>query len=244
MIPDFIRVLSKGAIAIVLAFLGFGPWSIIYGQILGTALCVIAFWWISPFRPTFRFSNKYVRPLLTYGVGTVVVDLLGAITMNADYLFIGHFLGAAALGVYTLAFRVPELLIKQFCGVIGRVVFPVYASIRAGGAELTEGFLHTIRYVTMVTFPVALGLILVSEPLVLVLFSSKWREAIPVMQGISLYTLIRSLTFNVGDVYKAEGKVRVLARLSFIQVALLIPSLYWAITTYKSLQPLRGSRWL
>ena len=235
MIPDLIRVSSKGAIAIVLAFLGFGAWSLIYGQILGTALCTIAFWWICPFRPSFHFDSKHVRPLLTYGLGSVFVDLLGAITINADYLLVGRFLGAAALGVYTISFRIPELLIKQFCGVIGRVMFPVYTRIRADGAGLGHSFLRTIQFVTMVTFPVALGLILIAEPLVLTLFSSKWKEAIPVVRAISFYTLIRSLVFNVGDIYKAEGKVSLLAKLSFIQVLILIPSLYWAVTTFRTI---------
>ncbi|PWT91793.1 MAG: hypothetical protein C5B54_04645 [Acidobacteria bacterium] len=234
-IPDFFRSAAKGIISVVLAFAGFGAWSLIYGQVIGTAVATIAFWWICPFRPSLGFAKKFVRPLLSYGIASVTVDTLSAVTLNIDYLFVGHFLGAAALGVYTISFRIPELLIKQFCGVIGRVIFPIYTKLRTSREELSNGFLSTLHYVTLVTLPMAVALVILSKPFVYVFFSPKWKEAIPVMQWVSIHTLLRSMTFNLGDIYKADGRVKLLARLSMLQVIILVPSLYWAITTYQSI---------
>jgi len=64
-VPNLVRNAGKGAIAILLALLGFGPWSLIWSQVAGTALAVIAFWWAVPWRPTFHFYPPKVRLLLS-----------------------------------------------------------------------------------------------------------------------------------------------------------------------------------
>lgn len=229
-VPDVVKALGKGSISIVLALMGFGAWSLVLGQVGGTAVAVIAYWWAFPWRPKWTFDRAIARPLLSYGSNIVSVNGLGTLINQADYLIIGRLLGAAALGVYTLAFRVPELLVKQFVTIAGQVIFPAYAKMRQNPEMLSKGFLVTMRYMTLITVPIALGLAAVSRPLVLTLFTDKWAEAIPVMSAISIYTLIRSLTFNVGDVYKAQGRPEILTRLALVKAVVLVPALWWAAT--------------
>ena len=159
-IPDFVKAISKGLASIILALLGFGAWSLIIGQIVGRALSVVVLWRIMPWRPSFQFAKSLVRPLLSYGLNIVSVDALGITLNNADYLLVGRFLGAAALGVYTVAFRFPDLLVMQFCDVISKVIFPVYARMREDPQALQRGFLTTTRYVSLVTVPMGLGMAL------------------------------------------------------------------------------------
>lgn len=64
----------------------------------------------------------------------------------------------------------------------------------------------TTRYVAFITVPLSLGMMLVARPLILVIFGSKWEEAIPVLQAISIYSLMLSLAYNAGDVYKARRR--------------------------------------
>jgi PST family polysaccharide transporter len=61
-------------------------------------------------------------------------------------------------------------------------------------------------------------------------FGDKWVDAIPVMRAIAIYALLLSLTYNAGDVYKAQGRPLVLTYLSIVQGIILIPALYWAAT--------------
>jgi O-antigen/teichoic acid export membrane protein len=122
------------------------------------------------------------------------------------------------------------MLIKQFSGTIAMVVFPAYAKMRDDAEMLSRGFLQTMRYVSLVTVPLGLGLALTARPFILVFFSEKWVSAAPVMVGISLYTLLRSLTFNAGDIYKAQGRPGLITKISLVRAVFLIPGLYWAVT--------------
>ena len=234
-IPDTVQSAAKGLISIVLALQGAGAWSLVWGQVGGTLVSVIVYLWVYPWRPTFRFARRLAASLLSYGGGAILVNLLGIFILNVDYLFVGRYLGAVALGVYTLAFRVPELLIKQLCGMLGKVIFPVYARMRDDAHSLNRAFLATMQYVTLITVPLGLGLALTAEPFVLTFFSAKWAEAIPVMRAIAIYSLVLSLTFNAGDIFKAQGKLKVLTNLSLMRIAILVPALWWAVTKTNSI---------
>ena len=235
MVPDVLRALSKGVFSIVFALLGFGAYSLIYGYIAGHVIAVVAYWWQQPWRPSFRFEFAHSSELLSYGMGIVSLNVVAAILANIDYLLVGRYLGVVALGIYTLSFRIPELIIKEFCGNVAKVVFPLYTRLRDDLSKLSEGFLATLRYIAMFTIPAAIGLALIARPFVLTLFSEKWSGAISVIPAISLYTLFRSLTFNAGDVYKAQGRIRLLNKLSLLQAAILIPALWWSVLEYRSI---------
>jgi O-antigen/teichoic acid export membrane protein len=228
-IPDVGRALGKGIVSITLALMGAGAWSLIIGQLGGVLIWLICLWIVHPWRPSLRFHGSLARPILSYGTGSMLLDGLSMFQTNADYLFIGRFLGAVALGVYTLAFRLPDMLIMQFCMVIARVTFPAYTKVRDEPLAFRRGFLATIRYVALITVPLSTGMVLVAEPFVLAIFTEKWAEVIPVLQPLAIATMLLSLSFNAGEVYKAQGRLGVLNRLTLLEIAVMFPAMYWAV---------------
>ncbi|GAB4535856.1 MAG: lipopolysaccharide biosynthesis protein [Anaerolineales bacterium] len=234
-IPDFATAFSKGLGSIGLAFAGLGAWSLIWGQVIGRITGAITLWRIYPWRPRLRFNPGLARALLSYGINLMVVSALGMLIANADYLLIGRYMDAAALGIYTLAFRLPDLLVMQFCYIIGRVIFPVYATLRSEPDALCKGFINTARYVSLITVPLGLGMMLIARPLVLTFFTSKWEAAIEPMRSIAIYALALSLAYNVGDVYKAQGRPQILTYISLGRLAILLPGLWWAVTRMQSI---------
>jgi PST family polysaccharide transporter len=243
-IPELVRALTKGIVSIILSLMGWGAWSLIWGQLAGTAISAIVFWLVIPWRPSFRFDKKAARSLLTYGFSIISNGGISILLLNLDYLLIGRYMGAAALGVYTLAFRMPELLIKEFSAVIGRVMFPVYAKMKDDGERLGRGFLLTLQYVNMITVPMGLGLALVAKPFILTAFTDKWVDAIPVMTAIALYSLLRAMVFNVGDVYKAKGRPGLLTQIHVAQAVVSIPLLWWAAAVHGTITAVGWSQFV
>jgi len=234
-IPDLVQAMSKGLISIVLAFLSFGAWSLIGGQLGGMAVGAVIFWVVTRWRPAFSFDPKIARSLLSYGLKIVSVDLLGILLLNLDYLLVGRYLGAANLGIYTLAFRMPDLLILQFARILSVVIFPIYTRMRDVPGSLTKGFSMTTRYVSLVTVPLGLGLALVADPFIMTIFTAKWAEAIPVVRAIAIYAMLLSLAYNAGSVYKAQGRPQVLTMLGLVRFAMLLPALFWATSVAGSI---------
>jgi O-antigen/teichoic acid export membrane protein len=230
-IPDFIQSISKGVSSIIFAILGFGVWSLVFGQLIGEIFSVMALWRVVSWRPNFHLAAKFIRPLLSYGLNIVSVRTLSVILANSDYLLVGRFLGAAALGIYSLGFRVPGLLIGQFSDIMGQVLFPVYSKVGGDKELFRRGLYSTLRYVSMVTFPIGVGLALVARPFVMTFFTDKWIETVPVIAIIGLATVIDSLSHNFGDIYKAQGMPGALTKLSLLRVFIFLPALFWAVTS-------------
>lgn len=228
-VPEVLRSIGKGLISIVLAFWGYGYWSLIMGQVAGTLVGSVALWRVISWRPSFSFSRAHVPALLSYGSHLVAVDIIALLRFNLDYLLIGRYLGAAALGVYTLAFRVPDLLINQFCTLLAQVVFPAFSKIQKDLTVLRESALQAMRYVAIITVPMGIGLIMIAEPFTLLAFGWEWEEAISVVPWIAVYAVLRSLVFNFGNVYKAQGNPALLTRVSFLHLVVLVPLLWWGV---------------
>jgi O-antigen/teichoic acid export membrane protein len=69
---------------------------------------------------------------------------------------------------------------------------------------------------------------LVSPEFVHVFYTDRWSAAIPVMQLLALYTVVYSLAFNAGDVYKATGRPVILNQIAIFRLALTLPMLWFA----------------
>jgi PST family polysaccharide transporter len=234
-IPDFTKAIFKGIFSIILAVLGFGAWSLVLGQLIGTIASTITLWIIVPWKPALKIHKDASEKLLQYGRNIVLVDIVAIILNNADYLLIGRYMNAAKLGLYTMAFRLPDLLILQFCSKISRVIFPAYSKIQNDLEGLAKAFMMTLKYVSLITVPIGLGIFMVAKPLVIVFFSEKWIDSYPILQALAIYAMFLSFSFNAGDVYKAQGRPQILSQLSLLRMIFLLPGLYWAVTTHGNL---------
>lgn len=216
-------VLLRGSAGIVLALLGFGAWSLVLGYLLGTIAMVVTIWLRVAFRPVPRLARTHLRQLLTFGGTLTLVDIGQAFAHELDYLFIGRILGVAPLGLYTIGFRLPELLIINLAIVAGNVLFPAYSLMDP--ARLREAFLMSLRYTAMLVLPLAVGLGLLARPVILVLFGDQWEPAIPVMQILAIYAVVVTLNVPAGTVYKVTGRAWILVAFTIPYVLTLFASL-------------------
>lgn len=225
LIPDVGRSIVKGIVSIVAAVAGLGVWALVWGQLAGVVASVILSWTVLPWRPRLRFHRRLIRPLMRFGGPLIVNDIQYAIWANLDYVVVGRLLGDSALGIYTLAYRLPELLVQSVWRVLAQAIFPFFSSIQNDRDLLRRAFLATIRYTQVAIVPLCFGLFIAAEPAVGALFGDQWSAAVPVLRLMAVFSLIGSIGINAGDVYKALGRTDVLARLAMLELVVLIPAL-------------------
>ncbi|MBN2470628.1 MAG: lipopolysaccharide biosynthesis protein [Anaerolineae bacterium] len=218
--PDVYSAVIKGVVSIVMALLGYGVWSLAAGHVVGSVVRMVGKWMLQPWRPRLRFFPDRARALWDYGVHILLFSLLGIALDQADQMFIGTLLGEIQLGYYTIAARIPEMVLINFSLVLTMVLFPTYARIKDDTEKLTRGFLLTAKYTSFVALPVGLGLVAVAPELVEVVFGSQWQPAIIMMQVLALLAMTLTLPWPVGDVFKALGRPDISTKL------LVIESLY------------------
>jgi PST family polysaccharide transporter len=101
--------------------------------------------------------------------------------------------------------------------------------------SMAKGFLMTTRYISLITVPLGLGLALVARPFTQIVFTEKWIDAVPAIQGIAIYSLLLSLSYNAGGAYKASGRPQINTWTGLFRLTLLFPALWWAVAVAKSI---------
>ncbi len=218
-VSELCEVTVRGLVGIGLALGGFGAWSLVIGFVAGVAASTIALWVQVPFRPEPRLSRTHLRDLLKFGGVLTIVDVGAVIFYNTDYLFIGRVLGATSLGLYSIGFRIPELAILNVAHVAADVLFPAYSALDR--KRLREGYLTSLRYLTMLTVPLAAGLCVLARPLILAVFGHKWAGSIPVTRAIAGYTLFATLAIPPGTVLKVTRRAWLMVAFSIPYVLIL-----------------------
>ena len=223
-VAEFADVSIRGATGVILAFAGFGAWSLVIGYLVGTVALVVTLWRLVPWRPKRTANLSHLREMLGFGTKISGVNVVATLIANVDYLFVGRVLGAASLGLYTLGFRLPELLVLNLSVVAGQVLFPAFSTLDRDG--LARAFTISLRYTLMIGVPLAVMLAVLAEPLILTLFGDQWEGSVEVMRILVAYSLGVAIGIPAGTVYKATGRAGVLLILGVARLGLVLIGLY------------------
>jgi len=227
-VAEAVKAVVKAAVTVGFAATGFGAWSVVHGQLAGVTVGAIAYWLLVRWRPSFTLDRRLARDLLGYGSQLTLLGLLAMAVSSADQIAIGRRLGAAELGFYAVAFRLPGLLVLNSCSVLSQALFPAFARVRDGDGSMPRALVRAVQLLAALTVPLGLGIALVAPDLVSVLFGERWQPATPVMRWLAVHTVLATLLYNDGDVYKATGRPIVLNALTAVQLGLTAPVMWWA----------------
>ena len=228
LVPEVGKNFTKGLVSIILALLGMGVWSLVWGQLIGILAGTILAWILAGWKPTWSFHRETSLRVTTYGLSIVALEFIGAFRSNMDYLLVGRILGAAALGYYTMSYRIPELLIRSLNTVVSRVSLPAMAIAQMEREQMRSFYFSYIRYISLFVFPVSVGLAITAPIFVPLFFSTKWNSAITPTMLISLAMGIAAMSFIPGVLYKAIGKPEMLIKLNFVKVPITVLILWYA----------------
>jgi O-antigen/teichoic acid export membrane protein len=217
----------QAMVAIPLAIWGFGVWSLVAGQLAGQAVQTTTFWVVTPLRPSpSLFSFTILRELGQFGRHMTAANVVHFIDTNIDTATVGGLLGAASVGYYNMAWRLANFPATGIGYVIGRVMFPAYATLQQDSLALREVFLSNVRRVALVSLPVGLGILLGARPIVVGIFGERWEPAVVPLQILAVFGLIRAFAGTTAPVLQAAGKPQLTVLLNVWHLAVLCVALF------------------
>jgi O-antigen/teichoic acid export membrane protein len=218
-VAELVEVVVRAAAGVTLALAGLGAWSLVLGYLSGTLAWTAALWVSVAWRPSLRPRLRRLSSLLRFGGAVTVVGIIGTAMSYVDNLFVGRVLGPAALGLYSLGFRLPDVLIAGARWMVGMVLFPAFATLE--GTALRRAVVVAFRYALLVGVPISVTLIALADPIVLAFFGPRWRDAAPVMQLLSL-AYLGSPVAVTASAYYASRRVDVMVKIAVPQGLLLV----------------------
>lgn len=197
--------IANGALTIALALAGAGVWAMVAGSLAATTLQAGALWAVRRPAPGWRCTRGEVRDLLAFGGSVLGSRLAGYFIANVDYLIIGRLMGPAALGAYTLAYKLVTWPMLKISHVVLRVAFPAFARVE-DDATFRAHYLRLVGTLALVSFPLLAGLALTAPELLPLVFGSHWADSIFVTQVLCGVGALKALVCSIGTVFLGRGR--------------------------------------
>ncbi|MBQ8047218.1 MAG: lipopolysaccharide biosynthesis protein [Prevotella sp.] len=218
-----------GVVSIILAFMGFGVWSLIYPNFLGLLVRGLMYWRFQHWFPGLNFSWKSFKEFFAYGSKIMLSGLLDTAYNNLAPLIIGKKFSSSDLGYYDKARSYASIPSTTASNMLSKVTFPVLAKVQDDKYLLASVYRKMIRLSGFVVFPIMMLLAALAKPFVLLLITEKWAPAIPLLQVICFSMMwypIHALNLNL---LMVRGRSDLFLRLEIIKKIIGLSILFTAI---------------
>ncbi|MEX1020139.1 MAG: oligosaccharide flippase family protein [Litorilinea sp.] len=223
----FANVISSITMTIVaplLAWQGWGVWSLVFEPISGQIARVIVFWLASKrFRPTLVWDWNIARWFWSFGLKNWGNLNLIFLLNRFDDFWIGTALGKTSLGYYSRAYEFANYPRRMVANPLLAVFFPVFAHLQNAREPLSKAFFRSTSIIIRVGFWLSLILMLVAPEFILLL-GEKWRPMQLTFQLMIIYTALDPIGLAAANLVLAVGQPGKLLRVRIIQAIIFIPA--------------------
>lgn len=217
-------------VTIPLAFALRNYWALIVGQVVMKIVTVVLSFTMESYRPRFSLAARHA--LFDFSKWLMLGNICGALRLRATELVIGRYTGAKALGFFSVSLELSNTPTTELIAPINRAVFPAYARISDNMGALRAGYLKVIAVIALIAIPAGLGIAATAPLIVPVALGEQWLPAIPLFIILAFNGVLNALQTNIGSVFLAIGKPRVLALLQAASLVIVLASVSWATINY------------
>jgi O-antigen/teichoic acid export membrane protein len=195
-------VVGYAGVGIVLAWRGYGVWSLVGAQLAQAAVLAVLAYGATrhAVRPLLDWATY--RPLVHYGGWSSVISFCEYMTGELDKLSISRLWGAAAVGLYSRAWMLIGLPIYTLSASVARVALPSFSQVQHDRPRLRAAYLRSLVLIGSLIPPLCLGAAAAGPEVVRLMLGPKWLEAVPVFRlvcGVFALSMMNMFAATVAD---------------------------------------------
>lgn len=225
----FAASLISGVVAVVMAVLGCGIWSLVAQRLLMMGIKAIAFWSIRRWRTSAHFSFTVIRAMAPFSLRLLTTDLITSIYNNVAQLFIGKIHTTATLGYYAQAQKLKDLPVTSTVQAVQGVTYPALSNIADDATKFGDGYLRIMRLLGFVIFPIMLGFVAIAPDMFMLLLGEKWMPTVPYFEILALSGMFYPLSIVSYNVLKVKSDGKVIVRLEVVKRVIMTAVLCYTI---------------
>lgn len=215
-------------VSIPLASMGYGIWSIVYGNLtqsfISFFLLLVATRKVLPKKINFNFSI-FIQ-LFSFGFYVMAENILWNVLSRVFSLLVASFHGSYALGLYNIATKITDTILNVLNTVVSRMALPLFSQVQDDHSKLKDIFSKSTAFFNMISMPTFIGMAITCDQWVPIVLGDKWIDAIPIIQIISVMNAIMYSRIFVGTAMKAVGQSKRFMILSVISAILSVLTVF------------------
>ena len=210
-------------VGIIMAFKGFGVWSLVARSLVTTVTLVIMSWLAYPWRPKFRFRLDSLRAL--FGVGSRLMggQLIGQMNGRGVELIAGLLITPATVGVLRIGGQCFSLLQQVSVAPIAAIAMPLLARTQGDPVAGREVFAKMCRLSALMIYPVFFGTMSVSSIIFPLTFGPNWALTGAVMPLLCAMAIPLQFNMLMSAGLASRGAAKAILKWNILQAVVGLP---------------------
>ena len=218
------------AVTLVLVVQGWGPMSLALGRLVAQSIVLVLQFLVSGTKPKYAIDRAVARSVLRFGVPIAAANMLSLSLLSVDKVVIARLAGATPLGFYVLAFNVANWPMSAIGQVVRSVALPAFS--RMPNVRNDPSLARGVALSWALALPAGAALAVLSGPLVVFVYGTRWEPAAPVLLALALFGALR-VVFDLMVAYLlARGESRSVLLIQVIWIVALIPAIVVATSRF------------
>lgn len=213
-------------IGVMLAFRGYGVWSLVIANLSQAILKGVAIFIISKERVRFRISRDSLNKLLAVGSGFTISKILGYIANNIDYMLVGRLLGPSVLGIYSKAYQLMALPSNTLGKVVEQVFFPGVSKIQKERERVKSFYQNSFKFVSFIVLPITVIMWLFAPEIIEVVLGKGWEATVFPFRILTISMYFRTAQRLCNPFIKVIGNISQRIYVQAIYAALVMVGTY------------------
>ncbi len=221
-----ISAVLSGVVGIIMAFTGFGVWSLVGQQLSRQLVYSGSLWFFNRWRPTGKFSKDSFNYMWGFGWKLLLSGLLNNTWAELKKVVVTKFYSPAMLGQYSKAGEYAQLFSSNLTSIIQRVTYPVLSQVQDDKTRMVSVYRRVIKTTMFVTTVCLFALGAAAESLIYCLIGPKWHTAATFLPLICIYRSIYPLQAINLNMLKVQERTDIFLYLEIAKKILLLCPLF------------------
>ena len=198
--------LLSGAVATPFALNGFGALALVMQSVVNAIILLILTVLLTGWPIRMQFDRAIAKDMLRFGIPVMKSDFLSLFNIESPKFFIGLLLGTDALGLYSMASRLLNMLLMLLGSTLSSVMFPLLSEVHRTTPDRVSGVhLRLFKLAGAVYAPVFLLCAVLSVELIAIAFGPQWSAAASVTALLCIAGIPLGLGYVNGATAMAIG---------------------------------------
>lgn len=218
---------------LILAYAGFGVWSLVGKEIMRVVLMFFSARFMSEYRFKRKFNRDSAKKLISFGFKMFFSRGIEVLYNRVPQFFIGTFSGSSMLGLFSQTFYIASIPNVVLLPVTTNVAFPTYSKLQNDKNKMSGAFYITNYFFIRLLLPLMLILFLYPKDVISILYGDNWIDAAPMLSHIAIYAAVAPLFLNAKSFAYGLGLVIEVGKTYLLKIVVLAVGMTIAIYVNK-----------
>ena len=163
------------------------------------------------------------KDMFKFGWPLAIESLAHNASLYWANLAVRRLFGAEATGLYNLAYNLADIPAVYVGEQIGMVLMPSFARLEP--ERRPRALERSTALLSLIIFPMAIGLAVVAEPLIAVALAPSWQGVAPLLTVLSVVSVFRPISWTVSAYLQTHERNQPLMILELMKIVLLLGSM-------------------